>query len=88
MQDREEQLFERFRSSGATDALAELYDLVAPELLHVALHLAGDPHRAEELLQSTLVAAIGPQTKRDAAAVGLRVDVVAKARTAANCRGT
>ncbi|WP_234661920.1 uroporphyrinogen-III synthase [Agromyces marinus] len=31
--------------------------------------------------ERTLVAAIGPQTKKDAAAVGLRVDVVAAART-------
>jgi uroporphyrinogen-III synthase len=32
--------------------------------------------------ESTLVAAIGPQTKKDAAQVGLRVDVVARERTA------
>ncbi|WP_254431324.1 uroporphyrinogen-III synthase [Agromyces sp. Marseille-P2726] len=32
--------------------------------------------------ETTLVAAIGPQTKRDAAKFGLRVDVVAKERTA------
>ncbi|QAY74836.1 uroporphyrinogen-III synthase [Agromyces protaetiae] len=32
--------------------------------------------------ESTLVAAIGPQTQKDAAAVGLRVDVVADERTA------
>jgi uroporphyrinogen-III synthase len=31
---------------------------------------------------STLVAAIGPQTARDARAFGLRVDVVAEERTA------
>ena len=32
--------------------------------------------------ESTLVAAIGPQTKKDAAEIGLRVDVVARERTA------
>lgn len=32
--------------------------------------------------ETTLVAAIGPQTKKDAAKVGLRVDVVARERTA------
>jgi uroporphyrinogen-III synthase len=32
--------------------------------------------------ESTLVAAIGPQTKKDAAQIGLRVDVVARERTA------
>jgi len=34
------------------------------------------------LPESVLVAAIGPQTKSDAAKVGLRVDVVARERTA------
>ena len=32
--------------------------------------------------ETTLVAAIGPQTKKDAAQVGLRVDVVARERSA------
>jgi uroporphyrinogen-III synthase len=32
--------------------------------------------------ETTLVAAIGPQTKTDAAQIGLRVDVVARERTA------
>jgi uroporphyrinogen-III synthase len=34
--------------------------------------------------ESTLVAAIGPQTAKDARAVGLRVDVVAEERSAAS----
>ena len=34
--------------------------------------------------ESTLIAAIGPQTARDARAFGLRVDVVAAERTAAS----
>lgn len=34
--------------------------------------------------ESTLVAAIGPQTARDASAFGLRVDVIAEERTAAS----
>jgi len=34
------------------------------------------------LPESTLVAAIGPQTKKDAAKVGLRVDVIARERSA------
>ena len=34
------------------------------------------------LPETILVAAIGPQTKQDAAQIGLRVDVVARDRTA------
>jgi uroporphyrinogen-III synthase len=32
--------------------------------------------------ESTLIAAIGPQTQKDAAELGLRVDVVARERSA------
>ncbi|HEX6885264.1 MAG TPA: hypothetical protein VF530_17960, partial [Planctomycetota bacterium] len=50
--------FAEFRRTGAPAALAEVYDLVAPELLRLALHLARDPAAAEDALQATFVVAI------------------------------
>jgi RNA polymerase sigma-70 factor (ECF subfamily) len=52
-----EELFERFRAGDAA-ALGELFDLVAPSLLRIAIHLAKDPAQAEDLLQSTFLTAI------------------------------
>ena len=50
----------------------------------VGLRLTGEQVQEQlgPLPESTLVAAIGPQTKKDAAKVGLRVDVVARERSA------
>ncbi len=53
-----EQLFALYRRTRRPAVLGELYDRVAPELLHVALHLAGRPADAEDLLQATFAAAI------------------------------
>src|SRR5262249_37653489 len=53
-----EHLFERYRSQGDLEALASVFDRVAPELLALAAHLVRDPSEAEDLLQSTFVAAI------------------------------
>jgi RNA polymerase sigma-70 factor (ECF subfamily) len=54
----EDRLFAEYQRSGDPAALGKVYDLVAPELLHVALHLADGPAAAEDLLQSTFVTAI------------------------------
>lgn len=54
----EDQLFCRYRKSGDPDLLGQVFDLVAPKLLHTALHLARDPAQAEDLLQATFVTAI------------------------------
>ena len=53
-----DRLWREFRRSGAPRALGELYDLVAPELLRVALHSTRDVVEAEDVLQATFVAAI------------------------------
>lgn len=53
-----ESLFECFRARGDIDALAEVFDRVAPRLLEVARHLSRDEARAEDLVQGTFVAAI------------------------------
>jgi len=67
MEDRDlEPLFERFRSGGDLDALAEVFDRTAPRLLQVARHLASDEARAEDLVQETFVAAIEGARRFDA----------------------
>src|SRR5262245_40437457 len=53
-----DRLFRAFARSGDPRALGEVYDLVAPELLRIALHTARDAAEAEDVLQSTFVAAI------------------------------
>jgi RNA polymerase sigma-70 factor (ECF subfamily) len=56
--DVESELFERFRRQGDAAALAEVYDRTAAELLRVALHMSRSPAEAEDLVQSTFLAAI------------------------------
>jgi RNA polymerase sigma factor (sigma-70 family) len=56
--DPETLLFVRFRDGADVDALGQLYDATAAELLRVATHLVRDPARAEDLVQQTFVAAI------------------------------
>ena len=51
-------LFRAFAESGDPRALGEVYDLLAPELLRIALHTARDAAEAEDVLQATFVAAI------------------------------
>jgi len=53
-----DRLFQRFRTVGDASALAELYDEVAPELLRISRHLVRDAAEAEDVLQSTFLAAI------------------------------
>jgi len=53
-----QRLFERFRTKGDVAALGRAFDAVAPELYRVAVHLARDLHTAEDLVQSTFLAAI------------------------------
>ncbi len=53
-----EDLFERYRSSQDLRALAKLFDLAAPELLRLAVHMAPDVASAEDLVQQTFLAAI------------------------------
>ncbi len=58
--------FDRYRRSGDLQALGALFDAVAPRLLRVALHLVGDPHEAEDLLQQTFLVAIERAASFDA----------------------
>lgn len=51
-------LFRVFARTGDPRALGEVYDLLAPELLRIALHTARDAAEAEDVLQATFVAAI------------------------------
>src|SRR5262249_33904684 len=53
-----DRLFARFRSRGDAQALAKVFDATAPELYRIATHLAKDLHAAEDLVQSTFLAAI------------------------------
>lgn len=63
----EDTLFERFRRTGSTDALAEAFDATAPELWRVAWYLAGgDRALAEDGLQSTFLTAIEDRDRWDA----------------------
>jgi RNA polymerase sigma factor (sigma-70 family) len=51
-----EQLFERYRERGDVDALGELFDLTAPDLLSLAVRLAPSVGEAEDLVQATFLA--------------------------------
>jgi len=51
-------LFLRWREHGDLDALASVFDVTAPALLKVALHLARRRDEAEDLVQSTFVTAL------------------------------
>lgn len=53
-----EELFERYRSQQDLRALSKLFDLAAPELLRLAVHMAPDVGSAEDLVQQTFLAAI------------------------------
>jgi RNA polymerase sigma-70 factor (ECF subfamily) len=59
MSDRKlERLFVRFRKQGDAAAMAEVFDRAGPELLELAVHLVRDPTEAEDVVQSTFLAAI------------------------------
>ncbi len=53
-----DQAFARFARSGDSRALALVFDETAPELLRVASHLVSDLDLAEDLVQTTFLAAI------------------------------
>ncbi|HUR27748.1 MAG TPA: RNA polymerase sigma factor, partial [Planctomycetota bacterium] len=53
-----EQLFLRFRDDGDMRALARLFDVAAPQLLPVAVHLAARRDEADDLIQATFLTAI------------------------------
>lgn len=53
-----EQLLLRYRRDGTPEALAELFDRAAPELMRVACHVAPDLGAAEDLVQATFLTAI------------------------------
>src|SRR4029079_1661989 len=60
---RVEDLFERFRSQGDTQALGQVFDELGTRLQRIARHLAPDRAAAEDLVQATFLTAI---EKRDA----------------------
>jgi RNA polymerase sigma-70 factor, ECF subfamily len=58
--------FLSYRRTGDLDALGRTFDLVAPRLLALALHLCGSAHDAEDALQATFVVAMQKHTAFDA----------------------
>ncbi len=50
--------FARFQASGDPDALAGVFDKLAPKLLRIASHLTEDQHVAEDLVQATFLVSI------------------------------
>ncbi len=60
------ELFERYRGEADLDALAQVFDLTAPQLLKVARHLVRDEAQAEDLVQATFLAAIEHAERFDA----------------------
>jgi len=58
--------FLRWRTSGDLEALGAVYDAAAPGLLRMALHHVRHPAMAEDLVQTTFVAAIHQAARWDA----------------------
>ncbi|MFY9341698.1 MAG: sigma-70 family RNA polymerase sigma factor [Planctomycetota bacterium] len=58
--------FVRWRSAADVAALARVYDTAAPALLRLALHHVRHPATAEDLVQSTFLAAIDGAARYDA----------------------
>lgn len=67
MEERADLLFRRWCVRGDVESLGELFDLVAPRLLGVAIHVVGDPSEAEDLVQATFLAAVQGRGEIDAA---------------------
>jgi RNA polymerase sigma factor (sigma-70 family) len=61
----EDRLFERWCRQGDAEALGELFDLASPGLLRLAIHLVGEPAEAEDLVQTTFLAAIEQRASVD-----------------------
>src|SRR5262245_9880701 len=53
-----EQLFARFRRARDLEALAEVFDRTAPELLELGRHLTRGRGEAEDLVQAAFLAAL------------------------------
>src|SRR5262245_4087618 len=58
MRDQLDRLFDHFRLRGDVQALGEVFDATAPELLRVAASLVRDANEADDLLQRTFLTAI------------------------------
>ncbi|MCK6448852.1 MAG: sigma-70 family RNA polymerase sigma factor [Planctomycetes bacterium] len=61
-----EKLFDRYRRRGDAAALGIVFDRTSAELHKLALHLVRDPAEAEDVLQSTYLAAIESASSYDA----------------------
>jgi RNA polymerase sigma-70 factor (ECF subfamily) len=60
-----DRLFGEFRRTGDPRALGGVYDLLAPELLRIALHTTRDAAQAEDVLQATFLVAIEEASRFD-----------------------
>jgi len=67
MERTEELDFRRYRQSGDPEAMARVFDAVAPKLLLVAGHLTRDAGEAEDLVQATFLTALQDAERWDAA---------------------
>jgi len=61
----EDRDFRRFRDAGSNEALARVFDALAPRLLLVAAHLAPDAAQAEDLVQTTFLQAVRDASRYD-----------------------
>ena len=62
-----DRLFDRFRRHGDVQALGEVFDGTAPELMRIAASLVRDPNAADDLLQQTFLTEIERSDRYDAA---------------------
>ncbi len=58
-----DRLMQRWLARADSGALAELFDLTAPRLLRVAIHLVGDTLQAEDLVQAAFLALIEQRSR-------------------------
>ena len=63
----EDEAFRRYQATGDPSAVAEVFDALAPRLLLLAVHLSGRRGGAEDLLQSTFLAALEHPERWDGA---------------------